>query len=167
MLWLPAPNIVMNLNAFGMAANDSRHVSPWVPLKGRPEPEVGDLVRVYRNLNNGQYSVVALAGPLKGLVCGYAPAIGIKDIALWVSKKTREAVVTKGVRTVHAWVEGTYTGCSDQPPHTHSSNDRRVTYMPFIKDYFFFRLAPQKALTTLTSAWAYEADLWVSETPLA
>jgi len=166
MLWLPAPNIVHNLNALGgLAVNDPHYDSPWVSLKGRPEPKVADRVRVYRNLNNGQYSVLALEGPHKGLVLGYAPAIGIKGATLQVSDKTRNKVVREGVRTVHAWSEGHYIGCSNQPPHTHSSNDLRVTYMPFVKGYFFLRQQPDKPLKVLGSTWAYAADLWVSENP--
>lgn len=166
MLWLPAPNIVNQLHTHGwLARNDPRYDSPWVSLKGRPQPQAGDRVRVYRNLNNGQYSVVALNGPYKGLVLGYAPAIGIRDVTLRVSDKTRNKVVREGVRTVHAWCEGHYITCSDQPPHAYTASKLRVTYMPFIKAHFFLRTTPDRPLTTLNSTWAYEADLCVAENP--
>ena len=166
MLWIATSHAIRQPELrLAHAANDPRHQSPWVSLKARPEPDPGQRVRVYRNLNNGQYSVVALDGPHKGLVLGYAPAIGLSDVNCRVSLKTRDRVIKQGVRTVHAWSDGRYEGCSDQPPIAFTSSSRRVTYFPFVKPYFFQRTAPDKPVTEVRSAWAYKADLWVSESP--
>ena len=165
--WMPDPRKVRPQWQIALrpASNESQFDSAFVPLKDRPEPKKGDRVRVYRNLNNGQYSVVALQGPYKGLVLGYAPAIGLEDVSIYVSEKTRNKVVEKGVRHVHAWCQGKWIGCSDLPPHEYTAHQIRVTYMPFVKKWFFLRTAPDKPITRLESAWAFQADLWLSKAP--
>lgn len=164
MLWKPAAATRFT-TALGTAqepANDTSNPSPWVSFKGRPAPTTGEKVRVYRNLNNGQYSVRALQGRYKGLVLGYAPAIQLSAIQLVISERTRAKAVAEGVRNVHAWSEGIYEGCSEQPPASVTKRQRRITYFPFIKPYFFLRTRPDRAVTELAGAWAYEADLWES-----
>lgn len=50
----------------------------FTAFRGRTCPEPGLPVRVYRNLNRpGLYSMVALSGPYKGKVVGYAPAVAL------------------------------------------------------------------------------------------
>ncbi|WP_286715822.1 hypothetical protein [Marinobacter sp. tcs-11] len=146
-------------------ANDAENRSPWVSFKNRPAPKRGERVRVYRNLNNGQYSVRALQGPHKGLVLGYAPAIELTDANLIVREKTRLKAVEQGVRNVHAWSEGIFESCCDHPPASVTTKQLRVTYFPFIKSHFFLRSRPDQTITRIDHAWAYQADIWLSAPP--
>lgn len=143
-----------------LAANDTTPPQPWTRYRNRPEPALGERVRVYRNLNNGQYSVRALSGPHKGLVLGYAPAIGLADIHLHVSEKTRDTVVRKRERNIHAWSEGVYLGCADEPPRAVRQQRQLITYFPFIRSFFFLRTRPDQPVTAIDQAWAFGADLW-------
>lgn len=139
------------------AANQATYASAFVAYKGRPEPALNQKVRVYRNLNNGLFSIVMLEGPHKGTVVGYAPAVGLKEVTMHVTKQ-RERTLREKHRNVHAWVHGRYIGCADCPPLPFQQG-KRVTYMPFVRPYFFSRARPDVPITKLDAAWAYERDL--------
>lgn len=140
------------------AANQAHYASAFVPFKDRPEPSPGQKVRVYRNLNNGQFSIVMLEGEFKGKVVGYAPAVGIEGVTMHITKQ-RDRTLKEKQRNVHAWIHGRYLGCADRPPLPYKQG-KRVTYMPFVKGYFFARTRPDKPITQLNDAWAFERDLW-------
>lgn len=144
-------------------ANQSEFTSAFESYKNRPEPEIGQRVKVYRNLNvAGYYSICMAEGELKGKVVGYGPAVGITDVKLKVSTKARDSIITKGHRNVHAWALGFYAGCSDHPPLTYRKA-LKITYMPFVRAHFFARTNPSKPVTRLTKAWAYDRDIHTLE----
>lgn len=130
-------------------------------LKGRPAPARGDRVRVYRNLNKPTFfSILALDGPYKGKVLGYAPVVGMLNVRLKVSSKSREGVLSKGVRTVHAFAEGEFLALSDTlPAHIAGGEVSRVTYQPFVAGHFFDRDEPETAIWNLNEVWTQGPDL--------
>lgn len=134
--------------------------SAFVALKGREEPAINELVKVYRNLNNGLYSVQATAGPNKGRVLGYAASIGISDVELKVGEKARQTVLKKGVRHVHAYCCGRYLGSAEKPPKMVIDAAIKVAYQPFVSPRFFLRDQPGSKVATMAKAWAFGADLW-------
>jgi len=148
------------LNTGAEAPRQSGPSSVFVPLKGRREPAVNEPVKVYRNLNNGLYSVQAMAGPDKGRVLGYAASIGITKVEMKVGEKARQTVVEKGIRHVHAYSCGLYLGCADTPPAAILEAKIKVTYQPFVASRFFLRDQPDRKVLTVNEAWAYGADLW-------
>jgi hypothetical protein len=85
-----------------------------------------------------------MSGPNKNLVLGYAKAVHLRQVALKVSIKSRDKVVLKKSRSVHAFAEGYFVGVASQLPAEFSVHDARsVTYQPFIRGYFFNRDEPE------------------------
>ena len=58
-------------------------------------------VKVYRNLNNGQLSVMQ-----NQIVIGYAEELNLKDVTFHVQKAGLEKVRREKVKNVHAYVKG-------------------------------------------------------------
>lgn len=141
-------------------SNQPQYAQAFVSYRDRPEPEIGDWVRVYRNLNNGQYSIVARSGEHKNKVAGHAPAVGLSHARLHLSEAGRRKAVEDRQRNVHAWAEGYYLGCADHPPLPFR-NGLRVTYFPFIFNHFMLRTEPGTPVRYLTRCWAFESDLMV------
>ena len=118
--------------------------------------------RVYRNLNNGRWSLKQqVAG--KWIVVGHCEACVIDGALPFVSIKSRTRCVAKKQREVHAWVEGTlsrmpsgfvsfqgrpvsHRGMASDPFDAYydqgwvEGNLSRsiVTYHPFERDCFFY-----------------------------
>lgn len=131
------------------------------PFLGRPAPAPGTRVRVYRNLNRpGLFSVVALAGALKGKVVGYAPVVGLANVSLKVSEKQRQGVLLKQVRTVHAFAEGDLVEMASELPESYKGQPLKViTYQPFMAGHFFDRATPGTPIWELPVAWSAGANL--------
>lgn len=65
--------------------------------------ELGQKVKVYRNLNNGLLSIVDTS---TDLVLGYCEAIQLFNVTFKVSQKGRERVLKEKRKNVHAYVLG-------------------------------------------------------------
>lgn len=130
-------------------------------FRGRPQPLSGSRIRVYRNLNRPTlFSVVALTGDYKGKVMGYAPVVGLANVSLKVSEKQRQGVLTKQVRTVHAFAEGDLVElASELPESCNRQPSKVVTYQPYRKAHFFDRDAPDIPIWELAAAWSSGANL--------
>lgn len=122
-------------------------------------------VRIYRNLNRPSlFSIVALSGPEKGRVLGYAPVVGISNVDLKASEKQRNGVLEKQVRTVHAFAEGDLVGiASDLPEECRARPARVITYQPFRSAYFFDRARPDIPVQQLAEVWSAGANLVVPQ----
>jgi hypothetical protein len=109
--------------------------------------------RVYRNLNNGLWSLKQrIAG--KWVVVGHCSACVIDGAEPFVSVKSRARCVAKGQREVHAWIEGDLCRMPSgfvsfqnrHPEHRGFAADlipyydegAPVTYHPYELDHFFF-----------------------------
>ena len=68
---------------------------------------LGQPVKVYRNLHKDQWSLMAADGPEKGRVIGYGQEVLILDPRLTVSEAGRQRAVREHRRNVHAFVVGT------------------------------------------------------------
>ena len=63
-------------------------------------------VRVYRNLKNGLWSIVAMEGTRKGYLIGHASHVSISGCTFQVRESRRQAICKGHYREVHAWVIG-------------------------------------------------------------
>jgi len=133
----------------------------FTPFRGRPEPVIGDRIRVYRNLNQpGMYSIRALTGQNKGKVLGYAPAVGLTNVTFRVSERGRQTVLAKRERHVHAFAEGDYAStASTIPEHLRATTQNIVTYRPYQSGHFFRLAEPDTPVTHLPTAWAWGSGL--------
>lgn len=76
------------------------------PFKGRGA-EVGQCVKVYRNLHLKAWSIMAVDGPYKGKVIAHADWIGLWGPKFIVNEAGRQRVLREGKKNVHAFVRGT------------------------------------------------------------
>lgn len=79
------------------------------PVSSKPLPSkapVGRRVRVYRNLHNGLWSVMAWDGPEKGRIIAHVPEIYLTVVKFVVQPAGREKVRREKRKNVHAFVEG-------------------------------------------------------------
>jgi FMN-dependent NADH-azoreductase len=81
---------------------------------------VGQKVRVYRNLNNGLWSVKA-----SDQLVVHVPTIHLANVTFHVSKSGRNRVRQKKQREVHAWAQGLVIPEPGQP------TTYPVTYNPY------------------------------------
>lgn len=91
------------------------------------------IVDVYRNLNNGLWSVRH-----KGKVIAHAEFVCIKPIKFHVGESGRKRVLKKKQKNVHAWVKGELIGMSKKKPKA----GKEITYDPYAwpanqSGYFF------------------------------
>ena len=85
------------------------------------------LVRVYRNLRRAVWS---LLDPGTRLVIGHADELVLLDVRLIVSEATRQRVIRRHRRTVHAFAEGRV---SDEPVRL---GGEKLHYNPFEAGHF-------------------------------
>jgi hypothetical protein len=104
----------------------------FMPYKGR-SVEPGQLVRVYRNLHNGKFSIQDKA---TGLVLGHADEVTLAWGYFTVSESGRLRVVREGRKNVHAYAEGRYMAYKGWGDLTGQGNWRTVTYNPFKMSFF-------------------------------
>lgn len=74
-----------------------------------PQTLVGQAVRVHLNLTRGDF---VICDPTTGYVLAYVPDVTLKDVTFKVRESTRQRVITKGHREVHAWAFGTVVAAS-------------------------------------------------------
>jgi hypothetical protein len=77
------------------------------PYKGR-SLRAGDRVRVYRNLHDQNWSVVARTGLNRGKVVAHADELSLFGCDFIVSEAGRQRVLREKRKNVHAYVEGTF-----------------------------------------------------------
>lgn len=104
-------------------------------------------VDVYRNLQNGLWSVRGYYAPRAGGrsqrgVVAHADHIVLSSCSLWVGAAGRDRVRATGRREVHACVEGKYdavlSGATELVPDLDNEVDpwQEITYDPHVSDWF-------------------------------
>lgn len=74
---------------------------------------IGTKVKVYRNLNNGMFSIKAKIDG-KEKVIGYADTLTLKDVTFTGSHSKAQSDIQKGAhRSVHAYAVGTLVSVND------------------------------------------------------
>lgn len=104
----------------------------------------GMRVEVYRNLNNGKWSVRSLEGEYRGYVIAYADKVALNDVEFYVSATGRAKVLRNRVKMVHATVRGKFVGTEVAEA---SCEDVSVYYDPYKVDTFVDR-SDMSALTS-------------------
>ena len=92
-------------------------------------------VYVYFNLTRKIWSVKALEGERKGKVIAHMPCLELADCTVKVSEASRQRVIRRGERDVHAGIIGTLVGEPGAVPAGAAS----VTYNPFRGPTFTIR----------------------------
>ncbi|MFG1594167.1 hypothetical protein [Halobacteriovorax sp. CON-3] len=87
---------------------------------------LGKNVKVYRNLNNGRWSV-----SYKGRVVAHLEEIAIIPTKYHVNENGRQRVISKKRKEVHAWINGTVVKVENE----HSGFE--VSYDPYRYGHFF------------------------------
>lgn len=100
--------------------------------------EHGEKVLIYRNLNNGKWSIKAAQGPFKGKVVGHFDAVSLKGDAtesmIKISVASQARARREKTRNVHCYIVGELTGVDgDVEPL-----GQRITYIPFEHDSFVY-----------------------------
>lgn len=106
----------------------------------------GDRYKVYRNLNNDMFSLLAVDGEFKGKVVAHAESVILHDVQFMVSEPSRIRACREGIRNVHAFAIGTVSAFKRD-----TGNDLAglspITYNPFLHSTFIF-LANNKPVTS-------------------
>jgi hypothetical protein len=81
-------------------------------------------VKVYFNLKTHLWSIVALEGEKKNLVIDHQSTVTITNCSFKVSEASRQQVLIKKCRSVHAWIIGTLSDttapCADAVDFTYN-----------------------------------------------
>lgn len=100
--------------------------------------ESGERVLIYRNLNNGKWSIKAAQGQFKGKVVGHFDAVSLKsddtESMIKISLASQARARREKTRNVHCYIVGEITGVDDDV----ESFGQRITYVPFKHDTFVF-----------------------------
>lgn len=108
-------------------------------------------VKVFKNLNKGCLSIIAMEGPYKNKVVAYANSAYVNDgVEMRVSEASRQRVLREKVKNVHAFVIGSLScidlietrypvedgilGLPVEPDHPH---ERKIRYNPYLRGEFF------------------------------
>ncbi len=102
-------------------------------FKGRTF-SMGDKVRVYRNLNNGKWSILAMTGEYKNKVVGHLEELSLSDVRFIVSAAGQARVRREGRKNVHAYAQGVLSSITAAP---FGVDVPIVSYDPYGKDFFF------------------------------
>lgn len=92
--------------------------------------EVGKKVRVYFNLHTNLFSVVSMEGKHKGKVVAHGNGIIIAEAEFKVNKAGQEKVRKAKRKSVHAYVDGLFSGLTDE------TLNKQAYYNPYLTDYF-------------------------------
>ncbi len=95
---------------------------------------LGDTCKVYRNLNNQRFSVVATSGDHKGKVVAHTDSILLSEVKFKISEASRKRALRESTRNVHAFAIGKVVSLTSQP---HNPKMISVTYHPFKLPYFY------------------------------
>lgn len=97
--------------------------------------EIGSLVKVHRNLNNGLWSVTAKTGEYKNKVVHHCANISISNVKFVISDAGRKRVLRENRKNVHAWCVGILTSVSEK--ETIPEISKQVTYDPYKHGFFY------------------------------
>lgn len=110
--------------------------------------------RVYRNLNNGKWSIQQrIAG--KWVVVGHCDACVIDGALPFVSLKSRTRLVAKRQRGVHVWIEG---NLSRMPSGFVPFQNRTVDHWVISNRGFTTHIPPYNAHCSLVTYQPFERD---------
>lgn len=120
---------------------------------------VGREVRVYMNLLRSRpgYSVFSVQDVRTRRVIGYAHRVTLVDSQRKVSVAGRDRARRGGVRSVHAYIQGTVLAI-DRPEPTCT---RAIRYNPFLFDGFVWEDTEDLVTTQLRYAWCDGTRIWV------
>lgn len=100
---------------------------------------VGKRVKVYRNLNNGLWSVLVASEPVV-----HVASIHLQNVLFHVNGKTQARIAAGAYREVHAWATGLVV---ERVPLSYETSIE-VTYDPRIHRCFRTRLTDEAVYTT-------------------
>ena len=108
----------------------------FISFKGRKEPIAHQVVKVYKNLHNGLWSI---KDAKSGLVLGHTNEVTLYECMYFVGKG-RERVIKEGRKNVHAYVIGKYV-CDESVDGKFINNElnkrfETVTYNPYKENHF-------------------------------
>ncbi|WP_339343513.1 hypothetical protein [uncultured Psychrobacter sp.] len=90
-------------------------------------------VKVYKNLNNGLFSVVQ-----GGVVVAHVDTITLKAVSFKVSEVGRQRVIATKQKNVHAYVVGEVVTVNEkQPKNIGTHPPSRIMYNPYKFSYFY------------------------------
>lgn len=95
---------------------------------------LGDRVRVYRNLNKGGWSILAMSGENKGRVVAHVDYVTLEAVDFVISKAGLARAQVSKVRNVHSYAQGILNSLE---PLSSDFLCNEITYNPFKKDYFY------------------------------
>jgi len=95
---------------------------------------IGDKVRVYRNLNNGKWSIKAISGEYKNKVVAHLDCLTLQDVTFVISDAGRARVIREGRKNVHAYAVG-FLKANDEI--TRSDDNEVITYDPYRCGFFY------------------------------
>lgn len=111
-----------------------------IDLRENKELIVGQVIQVYRNLNNGLFSI---RDKKTRLVLAHGDNILIKDAVFNVGEKSRQRVLKERVKNVHAYVEGKYVGTSIS-----YDTMNEVYYNPYTTEFFINKKTNQNVFNS-------------------
>ncbi|MDT3417097.1 hypothetical protein QO009_002992 [Brevibacillus aydinogluensis] len=129
------------------------------PYKGR-SVENGQQVNVYVNLNNqGLFSIQCCKTKL---VLAHAEVVWLENCRFFVSESGRMRSVAKQVRSVHAWLTGTFVSADKVLP---TPTDTVVSYNPFSSSHFYNILDNSRVVDT-DIAICYQRRVYCYQKPV-
>lgn len=123
--------------------------------KGRTVTE-GQWVEVYKNLNNGLFSIRDMKTKL---VLAHGHSFLLTDVTERVSAAGRKRVLKEERKNVHAYLKGRI---SFKQPKSDITRDKVVSYNPYTTDYFYIKTKDKKEEHTRFSK-VKNAAVWVDE----
>ena len=100
-------------------------------------------VQAYRNLTRNKWSL-----KVSGKVVGHCSSLTLSAVTVRLSEKSRQRLLAKPARDVHAWLEGELTSVTGFVPFEGRSvtvsgdvlpvSGRTITYHPFERSDFFY-----------------------------
>lgn len=110
---------------------------------------VGDVCKVYRNLNNRKFSIMATSGQFKGKVVAHADCLTLINVSFKVSLASRERALREKTRNVHAFSIGIIDSLDTQ---CHDNTLEAVTYRPFERNCFY-RISDNKPIESCSKLY--------------
>lgn len=102
-----------------------------------PKRTTGLRVEVYWNFHKKRFSVRALKGSMRGLVCLHAEKILLENVEFTVQPSGRARVLREGRKNVHAFVRGTLVATDDGVGRSQDLQGwDPVTYNPYLDTSF-------------------------------
>lgn len=123
--------------------------------------QLNDRVRVYRNLNNGKWSIQSMSGEFKGKVVGHVAHLKLTNVEFKVSMAGRARILKEKRKNVCAFAVGYLTSINASHEQCNESNE--ITFNPYESDFFCYTKNKQVAVTRLDSLLFNGGKAFVSE----